>query len=280
MMRTYSSSGIIPIAGGVWTAVASMLVAILAGFVYAYAFYWIPIGFLRIVLCLLYCFVVGVTIASAGKRAKIRSPLFITALAIVCMLVGLWVYWGAYRWAKEGAGAGLAAWSPPELIAFGQRLFEDGSFKFRRSVVEGWPLVAFWIAEVVTMFLGIVGLAQVNVWQPFCEACDEWTATHSGLIRLAASGKEPDWDQILAGDFALLAVYPVAHAKTSPHVRLDLTTCPKCQHSNFLSLAAVTIKYNKKGEAKSSETSLLTYGLLTDVQAEMIRQLASALGGE
>ena len=280
MMRTYTSSGIVPITGGVLTVLVSLLWTVLVAFIYGYAFHLMPIGFLRIFLCIGYCAAIGLTIAASGKRAKIRSPLFITVLAIVCLLVGLWVYWGAYRWAKEGAGAGLAAWSPPELLAFGKRLFEDGSFRFRRTMVEGWPLVGFWIAEVVTMFLLIVGMAQAHVWQPFCEACEEWTTTQAGLIRLSASGKEPAFEQVLAGDFALLATYPLADLNTSPHIRLDLTTCPKCVHSNFLSLAAVTVKYDKKGKPKHSEESLLSHGVLSDVQAEMIRQLAHVLASE
>jgi hypothetical protein len=280
MMRTYTSSGIVPVAGGVWTVVASLLAAAFCGFVYAYAFHWIPIGFFRIVLCLIYCLAVGMTIATLGKRAKIRSPLFITVLAFVCMLLGLWIYWGAYRWAKEGAGIGLAAWSPDELYAFGQRLFEDGSFTLRRSKVDGWLLVIFWVLEVIVMLFGIVGIAQAHVWQPFCETCQEWTSTQPGLLLVSASGQEPAFDQIVAGDFALLATFQLANVETSPHVRLDLTSCPKCQHTNFLSLAAVTIKYDKKGKPKSSEQSLLSYGLLTDVQAEMVRQMGNMLAAE
>jgi hypothetical protein len=280
MMRTYTSSGIVPIAGGLITAVVGLLIAAASGFAYAYAFHWMPLGFLRIFLCLLYCFVVGMTIATVGKQTKIRSPLFITVVAFVSMLLGLWIYWGAYRWAKEGAGVGLAAWSPQELIAFGQRLFEEGSFKLRRTTVDGPLLVIFWLLEAVVMFCGIVGIAQAHVWQPFCETCQQWTITRAGLIRLAASGKEPTFDQVLAGDFALLATFPLANEKASPHVRLDLTTCLQCQHSNFLSLAAVTVKRNSKGKEKTSEDSLLSYGVLTDVQAEMVRQLANMLAGE
>jgi len=279
-MQTYSASGIVPVTGGIITAIAGLLTAVVSGFAYAYAFHWIPISFLRVVLCLIYCFAVGLAIAAVGKRAKIRSPAFITVVAFVSMLVGLWIYWGAYRWAKEGAGVGIAAWSPQELIAFGQRLFENGSFKLRRTNIDGWLLVMFWLVEAIVMLCGIVGIAQAHVWQPFCETCQEWTTTESGMIRLSASGKEPAFEQILAGDFALLATHPLASSTTSPHVRLDLSTCPKCQHSNFLSLASATVKYDKKGNAKTQEESLLTYGVLSDVEAEMIRQLAHVLASE
>lgn len=279
-MQTYSSSGIVPIAGGIATAVVGLLTAMLCGFAYGYAFHWIPISFLRVLACLFYGFAIGITIAATGKQMKIRSPAFITVVAFASMLVGLWIYWGAYRWAKEGAGVGLAAWSPQELIAFGQRLFNDGSFKLRRTTIDGWLLVGFWVVEAVVMLVTIVGSAQAHVWQPFCETCQEWTKTHAGLIRLSAGGEEPAFSQVLAGDFAQLATFPLANLKTSPHVRLDLTSCPQCEHSNYLSLSAVTIKIDKKGKEKTSEQSLLGYGLLTDVQAEMIRQLAHVLAGE
>jgi hypothetical protein len=279
-MQTYSSSGIVPIAGGIVTAVVGLLTATLCGFAYGYAFHWIPISFLRVLACLFYSFAIGITIAALGKQTKIRSPAFITVVAFASMLVGLWIYWGAYRWAKEGTGVGIAAWSPDELIAFGQRLFENGSFKIRRSTIDGWPLVGFWIVEAIVMMCSIVGSAQAHVWQPFCETCQEWTKTHSGLFRLSASGAEPAFGHVLAGDFAQLATFPLANLKTSPHVRLDLTSCPKCEQSNYLSLSAITIKIDKKGKEKTSEESLLSYGLLTDVQAEMIRQLAHVLASE
>jgi hypothetical protein len=279
-MRTYTTSGIVPIAGGILTALAAIAVTVLCAFVYAYAFRWMPLGLLRIFLFLGYCFAVGIAISTLGKWTKIRSPLFIIVLAVACTLVGLWIHWGASVWAKEGAQTGLAAWSPAELVAFGQRLFENGSFKIRRSTIDGWLLVAFWIAEAGGMFALIAGSAQAHVWQPFCESCGQWTTNHPGMIRLAANGKEPAWDQVLAGDFALLATYPLANAQTSPHVRLDLATCPSCNHSNFLSLAACTIKYDKKGKATTKEESLLSHGVLNDIQAEMIRELAHLLANE
>jgi hypothetical protein len=279
-MQTYSASGIVPVTGGIVTALAGLIAAAISGFVYAYAFHWMPIGFVRILFCLLYCFVIGITIATIGKWAKIRSPLFITIVALASTLVGLWIYWGAYQWAKEGAGAGLAAWSPGGLIAFGQRLFEDGSFKIRRSTIDGWLLVGFWIVEAGVMLVSIVGSAQAHVWQPFCETCQEWTTTNAGLIRLSASGDEPAISQALAGDFAMLATLPLASAKTTPHVRLDLATCPQCPHSNYLSLSSVAIKIDRKGKERTTEQSLLSHGLLTAVQAEMIRQLAHVLQSE
>jgi hypothetical protein len=277
-MQTYSHSGTVPVAGGIYTPLIGLATAGVGGFVYAYAFQWMPIGLLRLLLLGIYCLVVGVTIAITANSAKIRSPLFVTIVAIVCTLFGLWIYWGAYRWAKEGVGAGLAAWSPAELAEFGQRLFEEGSFKIRRSVIDGWLLVGFWIAEVGVMLWAIVSLARSDVHTPFCESCNEWTAADKTALRFAASGKEPSWSQILAGDFVELGRFETASQLTPEHVRLNVASCPKCVHSNFLTINAVTVSFDKKGKSNAKERTIIRNAHLTDTQTEMLRALANMLG--
>jgi hypothetical protein len=279
-MQTYKHSGTVPVSGGISTAVAGLSAAVIGGFAYGFAFYWMPFTLLKLLLLMGYCFLVGTTIAGVARSTKIRSPLFVTAIAVICVIVGWWVEWGAYRWAKEGAGIGLAAWSPTEILAFGQRLFEDGSFRLRRSTVAGWFLVGFWIAEAGTMLVSIVRLAREDAARPFCEACEAWTDTDKGLIHLASDGKEPAWAQVLAGDLASLGLFPVAAPETSPYARLDLTTCPKCEHSNYLSITATTITLDKKGNAKEKHEPLMTNAVLTATQAEMVRQLANLLESE
>lgn len=277
-MQTYSHSGTVPIAGGIYTPLIGLATAGVAGFIYAYAFRWMPIGLLRLLLLGVYCLVVGVAIAVTANSAKIRSPLFVTIVAIVCTLFGLWIYWGAYRWAKEGAGVGLAAWSPAELAAFGQRLFEEGSFKIRRSLIDGWLLVGFWIAEVGVMLWAIVSLARSDAHRPFCETCEEWTNEDKTALRFAASGTELSWSQILAGDFAELGRFETASQLTPQHVRLNVASCPKCVHSNFLTINAVTVTFDKKGKSNAKDRTIIRNAHLTDTQAEMLRALAKMLG--
>ena len=277
-MQTYSHSGTIPVAGGIYTPLIGLTTAGVAGFIYAYAFYWIPIGLLRLVLLGIYCLVVGMTICVTANRARIRSPLFVTIVAVVCTTFGLWIYWGAYRWAKEGAGVGLAAWSPNELAQFGQRRFEEGSFKIRRSTIDGWLLVGFWIAETGTMFWAIVSFARTDAHRPFCETCEAWTNEDPAALRFAATGAEPAWSQILAGDFVELGRFETATRHTPAHVRLNLASCPECAHSNYLTINAVTVKLNKKGNATAKDRTIIRNALLTDTQSEMLRALAKMLG--
>jgi hypothetical protein len=157
-------------------------------------------------------------------------------------------------------------------------LFEEGSFKLRRNTIDGWLLVVFWVAEAGTMFFSIVGLARGDVHRPFCETCEAWTNEDKTALRFAAKGSEPAWAQILAGDFAELGRFETATADTPEHVRLNVASCPKCAHSNFLTIHVVRIVTNRKGKQQTNHTVLLRNGLLTDTQAEMLRALAKMLG--
>ena len=68
MMRTYVSSGVVPIAGGLYTVVGSLATAVVCGFAYAYAFHWMPISFLRLLVLFIYCFLVGIAVVAAARR--------------------------------------------------------------------------------------------------------------------------------------------------------------------------------------------------------------------
>jgi hypothetical protein len=274
-MRTYSPSGTIPIAGAVITVLSGLVAALVAGFLYAYLFRWAFIWFLRILLTSGFALLLGGTIDLVARRTKIRSPLFVTAVAVVTTLAGLWIYWGATIWAREGAGRGLAAWSPAELVAYGQHLFANGSWRFKGWQVTGLPLVGFWIAEALWVLYLSLGMARSEVYRPFCESCLAWTESSDGLMRLRATGQEPAWREVLEGELPALAEFPPADDTDAELVRLDLASCPKCEQSNFLTLVAVKCKTNSKGKVSTTETTLVKSGEVSDVHAEFLRQFAA-----
>jgi hypothetical protein len=279
-MQRYSHSGIVPAQGAILTLVAGVSAAALGGVVYAFAAYWLTWGPLRFLLMLGYSLLVGVAIAVAANRGKIRSPLFNTAVALLAVAVGLWVYWGAYDVAKNGLAVVPSAWTPAGFVRNGTDLFQNGSFTMKRKQkADGWLLVGFWIAEGVCVTGIVIVLARSDANVPFCETCLEWTKSEKGLMYLAADGNEPAWYEVLSGDLPALAVFERAMSTTSPHVRLDLARCPKCEHSNYVSLTAVTITKDKKGNDKTKERSLITNGAITDPEAVFLAEFAKQLSG-
>ncbi len=280
-MRRYSHSGIVPLAGALNTVLAGLSLAVIGGVAYAFLAWWLSEwGGLRFLLMLGYSSLVGITIAVAANRGKIRSPLFNLVIALVAVALGLWVYWGAYEVARHGLAVAPTAWTPAGLQRNGAELFEKGSFTLKRKQrAEGWLLVGFWIGEGVCVAGIVIALARSDAHVPFCESCLEWTRSEKGLMYLAADGTEPQWQEVLAGDLPALAVFERAKSTSSPHVRLDLARCPKCEHSNFVSLRAVTITKDKKGNDKTKERSLIVNGAISDPEAVFLAEFAKQMTG-
>jgi hypothetical protein len=279
-MQRYSHSGIVPATGAINTLLAGLSAAVIGGVVYAFLAYWLSWGPLRLLLMLVYACAVGFVIAAMANQGKIRSSLFNTAIALACVVLGMWVYWGSFDVARNGIVVAPTAWTPAGLVRSGADLFEKGSFTLkRRQKIDGWPLVFFWIAEGVCVSGIVVALARIDADRPFCETCQEWTESQRGLMYLAADGNEPTWQEVLSGELPALAVFDRASRVTSPHVRLDLARCPKCTHSNFVSLTAVTITKDKKGNEKTKERALITNGAITDPEAVFLAEFAKQLGG-
>jgi len=279
-MQRYTHSGIVPVGGAINTVLASLVAAAIGGLVYGFLAYWLSWGPLRLLMMLGYSLAVGGSIEIAANRGKIRSPLFNTVVALLVVALGMWVYWGSYDVARNGMAVAPTAWTPAGLHRNGAELFEKGSFTMKRKQkAKGWLLVAVWIAEGVCVTGIIVAVARSEAQRPFCETCLEWTSAEKGLMYLAADGNEPTWQEVLAGDLTALAVFARAFEHTSPHVRLDLAQCPKCEHSNFVSLTAVTITKDKKGNDKTKERSLITNGAISDPEAVFLDEFAKQLTG-
>src|SRR5262245_61255596 len=128
-MQTYSHSGAVPVLGALGTIVISALAAFVGGFVYAYAFFYIPIVQLNVLLTLAFGAGLGLAVAAAAHAGKIRSTLFVGAMAVTTAMLGLYVYWASYLLAVGGIQqVGLWAFWPPTLLEFGNFLFDNGSW--------------------------------------------------------------------------------------------------------------------------------------------------------
>jgi hypothetical protein len=280
-MQRYSHSGIVPVGGAVTTVLVGLSTAVLGGLIYAFLAYWISWGPFRLFMMIMYGLTIGVSIGVAANYGKIRSPLFITVIALICVVLGLWVYWGGYDLAKNGVAVVPAAWTPARLHEHGQVLFKEGTFTMKgKNRVDGWFLVAVWVAEAVCLTVIVAGMARMDAARPFCESCLEWTGSTSGLMRLAAGGNEPPWQEVLSGDLTAVASFQPANVDVSPHVRLDLARCPKCTHSNFVTLTSVVTTTDSKGKTKTTERQLLLNGMISDPEAEFLHEFSQQLHGD
>jgi hypothetical protein len=280
-METYRHSGAVPIGGAIASIVLGLLAALIGGFAYAYAFYWIPFIYLNFLMTLIFAAIIGGGVYVGGHVGKVRNTTFSMVVGFLCALFGLWVYWGAYAWALVGPQVGLAAWSPFGLIAFAQALFENGSWGLMGdNPVTGWFLVVAWLIEAGVILFVAVAAAAIDSDTAYCERCQQWTDMQKGVASLDASGAEQTWSRITAGDLVGLAEFQPAPAGSLKFVRLDLAICPQCQTSHFLTIKRVEITHDKKGNAKENEQALVTNAILGPQHVEIVKLCGALARGE
>lgn len=272
-MQTYSHSGAVPVIGGLLTVAAGILSAAILAPIYAYSFHYIPIIYLNLFITLAFGAGIGLAVAQAARWGKVRSNFFLGTITLLSALLGLYLYWAAYLWALAGIGqVGPLALFPPVLVEFSQQLFENGSWGMREGEpIKGWFLATIWLVETIVVLTLAMVVAFYDSDRPFCETCNVWTDIDPGVARLAATGQEPEWEQVLAGDLPALASFDPAEPGSAQYVRLDAARCPRCEDTRFLTINAVQIVVDKNGQPSEKATALVTNAIITPAQFAVIQ---------
>jgi len=275
-METYRHSGRTPLGAAAISLLTGLFIALIGAFAYAWSVQWIPLIYINFLATLAFGALVGGAVGVVARVGRIRSDAVVGLIALFCMAVGVWLYWGASFWAMFGPEAGLRPWGPTLLSAYVQHLFENGSWGLKDGdPIKGWFLTAVWVVEIGLLFVVAWATALACVNQPFCESCGEWTETESAVARFDAKGDEAVWQRVITDDLPALGEVPLLSEDKPNYVRLDFAKCPKCEHSNFMTLQAVEITTDSKGNTKTKERKLLVHGILTAEQSQIIRHLAT-----
>lgn len=274
-MKTYSHSGAVSPTGAIGALVASLAAAVICGFLYAYAFAYIPHIVLNVAVTIIFALALGFIVAQAAERGKVRNNVVVGCLAVLTALFGLYVYWGAYFWALVGFNqirqVGLYAFTPGGLYEFASHLYAKGSWSFSEdNPVRGSFLASLWVLEGVVVVGFAVIVSQWNSQRPFCETCQSWTDEQKGVARLLATGGEPAWTNVLNGELPALAEFQPAPPGSRWYVRLDLARCPKCEHSRFLTISQVMLTTDSKGQTKETTRALVANAILSPAQCAVV----------
>ena len=275
-MEIYQHSGKAPLVSVLLSVAAGLIVALVGAFLYAWSVQWIPLIFLNFLATVFYAAIVGWAVGGVARAGKVRSLTAVGLASLLCMAAGVWLYWGASIWAMGGREVGWNAWRPDVLWAFVEHLYVNGSWGIKNgNPVTGLFLAAVWVVEI-GMLLGIAWVtALACVGQPFCESCGQWTQTEKRVAAFDAEGHEPVWQRVITDDLPALGEVPLLVEDKAKYVRLDFAKCPNCENSNFMTLQAVHITTDNKGNVETIERKLIEHGVLTAEQSQIIRHLAA-----
>jgi hypothetical protein len=170
-------------------------------------------------------------------------------------------------WSK----AGVLPLLPQNICLLMLDLFAEGSWGLSSGKpVNGWPLVAVWVFEAITILAAAFNVAARQIAnKPFCEKCQEWIAGQSPHL-YSGAGHERVWSDVQHGAFEGLALTPRATGQEATYMRLTLNVCEGCEESNYLTITACRNTVDSKGNYKLEEKDLVTNLILQPAQAEIV----------
>lgn len=288
-MRTdklyYRPSGKAPAAGVLGMFITGIAAAVVGAFIYVRLIEWIPLVYFNALLVLGYGFVVGMGVALACKKGKVRKPSACFLAGLVSGTVAVYLQWAYYLalntpdiLGEMGEGTFsltlhfLAA--PGEIWEMLRLINPEGMWTIKGSAVNGTFLWVVWGIEL----LGILGMsllmAGVHTRDPYSESEDRWMDEQKLQDRLTPVTNGKDFVATLErGDYSPL--WGLAPTQTAEHFcRLTLYTCTGDADA-YVSLQNVRLVQKKK-ETKEETESVFKYLHIPAKKAqELVAHLAA-----
>jgi hypothetical protein len=264
-MNVYKHSGAVGALGPVYVTIAGFVSAGVLGVVYAYAINWIPLIYITFLLTLALGFGMGIVVGHAAKFGKVRNPIAVTLFGLIFGLIALYVAWAFDPMVRFPENVNEIVWNPSDLqsyVAFG---YENGFWSIGRGGADAGNVSGIFLALVWMIEAGIiVGLATMMASgpineQPFCELSGEWANREDDIARLEIpEDEEGTLDRLLEGEVEALSELRRADNDLAAYLRLDLSTCPQCADSNWLTINVVVHGVDKEGKPTTEITPLAT----------------------
>jgi hypothetical protein len=270
----YKHSGMVGCAGPFFLTIIGTVAAIVAGIIYGYAVFYIPIVYFNFLLTILLGMAVAFALRFAGKLGKVRH---IGVMALFGFVLGLVAkYSGSVAWISavmEDPSLLLSFFFPGEVFSILRLISMVGAWSIFSWTPTGPALYAIWGVEVLLIVgTATLGAASSLMSAPFCERCNRWAKQAESLFPL-----EPIADpiklraQLERGDFASINSLRRIAEGSKTYTRLDLYQCTTCQEFHLLTAKSVRTEVDSRGRESKKEEKIVE-NLLLDAEAyEMIR---------
>lgn len=262
----YRHSGRIGVLGLVLMPTVSVATAALLGVLYGYGLYYIPSVYLSAVLCALFGGCVGIAVGWGGTAGKVRNAWVVAAYGFAAGVFAEYVGWVSWIHAVSG---GYSSFDPLVLWQTAEKIAETGAWSVFGWTPTGWALYGVWALEAVVIIgMSTLSAAGQGLLLPFCEKCHCWAKSHEAkLARLGECADPSDLRlQLEQGNTSALRDLGKAMIAASAYTELEVRTCPKCRQLNVLTVSAVTVTKDAKGQESRSARTLVD-GLLLDATA-------------
>jgi hypothetical protein len=274
MADLYKHSGAVTVTGTLLGLVCGGVAAVALAFVYTYAIVWIPLIYVNFLLTVCFTAGIGFAVAIGAKAGKLRNMAVAGLLGAFCGLVGLYTAWAIHPMAQFDQ---QPIFHPATLFGYMGAVYEHGTWGIvKGSTVNGIFLGIIWAVEAGIVVLGAALIPPGRLSDlAFCEPCDVWTRLEKGLRTLSLENVDPILARVAEGDVAALRETKRHKAVDPGHVRVDLSSCPNCANSAYLTLTLVQKKTDDKGKESLEEKAVLQNLVLSAADVGIVKEPAA-----
>lgn len=286
----YKHSGQFSAMGLPVALVASLAAAIILGAVYAYIDLYCPIVYVNFFATAGFGFAVGWVTALLLRWGRVRNNVvtkIVAALTALGALYSSWVFWVFALFQKSFGALPL---TPVELaihpLGLGrtiQAIAETGTWSIghigsshgNQESVHGIWLWAVWIIEAgIIAWLAISVTVSAGKALPYCERCQAWCRVGRRLFSTPPGDNELLKQRLESKDFAyLMSLGPEKKPLPSKWYEVYLHKCDQCRDFNTLTVKAVSMQVNKKGQQQKKERAIVDKLLLSDKELQSLQML-------
>ncbi len=281
-MEFYKPSGACPLNAVLLLLATGIPLTLLGGVVYAFGIVYIPLVYVSVLLTLGYSWLLGTTVGWVAMKGRLRNNRLLTVFGLLMGGMGLYTAWAWDAVARLGTEVGLLGFHPFFLWAYLNFLYENGSWSLDGgAALTGPALAAVWLTEAIlvlaiSVFVGRSWTANLA----YCEKCQLWHEVKQGLLHLASDADAPVWQRVEEGDLGALDQLPFGVDSQGRAIRLDLSLCPECEETGYLTAQAVTYTVDEKGAVSEQARPLFAHAAIARETAAWLCEKACQAAAE
>ena len=276
----YEHSGVVPPKAIALALVAMLIAGPIAGALYALAIWYNPFIYVSMVLSLAFgagmAFLVTSAMRAGNSRSTVASILMGVLGAAFAHAVG-WFTWIGLAFSSDEEFKWTYLLDPEAFVGALFYLNEVGVWSLRNNTATGGFLWFVWGVELLFVlgagaFVALV-VASEGV---FCEGCKAWCEESEGDLRFSTTDEEARLvSRLEAGGLEALEALQPPSLESNEWLAASLHECKSCEKTRTFTLNHVTRTFDKDGDPKLANETLVDHLRITREQADKVRALGS-----
>jgi hypothetical protein len=286
----YKPSGKVTLWGVALGLVGGFVAGLLLAYAYSYLIAYIPFIYLNFLITIGYAVLLGTCTGFLLRFGKVRNNWVCAAVALVVAAASLYLAWAVWLsvmlWKADLSVSVMDLAQQPGFVwELVQEINKTGAWTIgslhagQGIAVSGVVLWLVWVAEALIVLVGsVIGATAAMSSDPFCESCQSWCRHTKELMLLETGNPDELKRRVEAKDFDSLKSLEPKKPGQEDWFKIDICECPKCGHTNTLSLINERWVVDNKGKQSKKGTPVVDKLLVSKSDINRLRQVSQGVG--